>query len=41
MLLGAASDGSLLEVGVLGIEGSDPVIVHAMPLRAKYYPYLG
>lgn len=40
MLIGPARDGSLLEVGVLDINGDDPVIVHAMPLREKFYPYL-
>jgi hypothetical protein len=38
--LGPARDGSPLEVGVLGFDGEDPVVVHAMPLRRKYFPYL-
>lgn len=40
MLIGPASDGSLLEVGVLDMEGEDPVVVHAMPLRSKFYRLL-
>lgn len=31
MLLGPARDGSLLEVGVLDLDGDDPVAIHAMP----------
>lgn len=31
MLIGPASDGALLEIGVLDLEGDDPVIIHAMP----------
>ena len=41
MLVGAAPDGSILEVGVLGLEGDDPVVVHAMPLRPKFRRFLG
>ena len=41
MLIGPAGDGALMEVGVLDIDGDDPVIVHAMPLRAKFYRFLG
>ena len=41
MLLGPASDGALLEVGVLDLDGNDPVIIHAMPLRPKFYRFLG
>jgi hypothetical protein len=33
MLIGPASDGALLEVGILDIEGDDPVVFHAQPLR--------
>ncbi len=40
MLIGPASDGALLEVGVLDLEGDDPVIIHAMPLRPKFYRIL-
>jgi hypothetical protein len=29
MYSGAAREGQLLEVGVLGVEGDDPVIIHA------------
>jgi hypothetical protein len=41
MLIGPASDGALLEIGVLDIEGDDPVVIHAMPLRRKFYRFLG
>lgn len=41
MLIGPASDGALLEIGVLGIDGNDPVVIHAMPLRPKFYRFLG
>jgi len=40
MLIGAASDGALLEVGVLDIDGDDPVVIHAQPLRPKFYEFL-
>lgn len=40
MLIGAATNGALLEVGVLDIEGDDPVAIHAMPLRPKFYRFL-
>ena len=39
MLVGPARDGGLLEVGVLGIDGDDPVIVHAMRARPRYLPH--
>lgn len=41
MLIGAAVDGSLLEIGVLDFEGEDPVVIHAMALRPKFYRFLG
>jgi hypothetical protein len=41
MLLGPAVDGSLLEIGILDFEGDDPVVIHAMPLREKFYGFLG
>ena len=40
MLIGPASDGALLEIGVLDLEGEDPVVIHAMPLRQKFYRFL-
>jgi hypothetical protein len=40
MLIGPASDGALLEVGVLDIDGDDPVVIHAQPLRPKLYELL-
>ena len=41
MLIGPASDGALMEIGVLDIDGDDPVVIHAMPLRPKFYRFLG
>jgi hypothetical protein len=41
MLIGPSRSGSMLEVGVLDIDGDDPVVIHAMPLRSKFYPFLG
>jgi hypothetical protein len=40
MLIGAASNGAPLEIGVLDIDGDDPVAIHAMPLRQKFYRFL-
>ncbi|MHB1504791.1 MAG: hypothetical protein ACYCTL_12390 [Acidimicrobiales bacterium] len=40
MVIGPAGDGELLEVGVLGLDGEDPVVVHAMALRAKFQRFL-
>jgi hypothetical protein len=39
MRVGPARDGNLLEVGVLGTDSDDPVIVHAMPCRPQYLPH--
>jgi hypothetical protein len=41
MLIGPATDGALLEIGVLDLDGWDPVVIHAMPLRPKFYRLLG
>jgi hypothetical protein len=41
MLVGPASDGALLEIGVLGLDGDDPVVIHAMALRPRFYRFLG
>lgn len=41
MLIGPAPDGVLLEIGILDIDGDDPVVIHAMPLRRKFYKFLG
>lgn len=38
MLIGAARDGSLLEVGILDADSDDPVVIHAMPVRPKFLP---
>lgn len=39
MLVGPARNGGLLEVGVLGIDGDDPVIIHAMRARPRFLPH--
>jgi hypothetical protein len=41
MLIGPARDGALLEIGVLDIDGEDPVLIHAMALRPTFYRFLG
>jgi hypothetical protein len=41
MLIGPDTDGALLEIGVLDLDGEDPVVIHAMPLRPKVYRLLG
>ena len=41
MFVGPASDGALLEIGILDIDGEDPVVIHAMALRPKFYRFLG
>jgi len=41
MLIGTAWDGAPLEIGILGAENGDPVIIHAMPMRPKYQGFLG
>jgi len=40
MLIGPARDGALLEIGVLGLDGDDPVAIHAQPLRPKFRRFL-
>ncbi|HEY2719338.1 MAG TPA: hypothetical protein VGI52_06890 [Solirubrobacteraceae bacterium] len=39
MRVGPAHNGEPLEVGVLGIDTDDPVIVHAMRTRPQYLPH--
>lgn len=41
MLIGPAPDGALLEIGLLDLDGEDPVVIHAMPLRAEFQRILG
>jgi hypothetical protein len=41
MLIGPATDGALLEIGVLDIDGDDAVVIHAQPLRPKFHKFLG
>jgi hypothetical protein len=40
MLIGPARDGTPLEIGVLGLGTDDPVVIHAMRLRPKFYPFI-
>ncbi len=40
LLIGPATNGAHLEVGVLDIDGTDPVVIHAMPLRSKFHRFL-
>lgn len=39
MCVGPAYNGELVEVGLLGLDSEDPVIVHAMPCRTQYLPH--
>ncbi len=41
MFIGPARNGSPLEVGVLDPDGDDPVAIHAMPLRDRFFKFLG
>jgi hypothetical protein len=36
MVVGPATAGNLLEIGILGRDGDDPVVIHAMNLRPKF-----
>jgi len=38
MLVGPATDGSLLEIGILDADTDDPVVIHSMPLRPNHLP---
>jgi hypothetical protein len=40
MFFGPARDGQLLEIGVLGLDTADQVVIHADVMRAKFRPYL-
>lgn len=41
LVIGADRTGRLLEVVVLDDDADDePIVIHAMPLRPKFYPYL-
>ena len=35
MLIGPVTDGALLEIGILDLEGEDAVVTHAMPARPR------
>ena len=36
IVVGPATTANLLEIGILGRDGDDPVVIHAMNLRAKF-----
>ncbi|RCW40408.1 hypothetical protein DFQ14_11157 [Halopolyspora algeriensis] len=40
MLIEPSRAGALLEIGVLDLDGDDPVAIHAMPLRGKFHRFL-
>ena len=40
ILIGPAADGRALEIGILDLEGEDPVVIHAMELSPKFYVFL-
>lgn len=40
MVIGPAWDGTPLEIGILDYGDDDPAIIHAMPLRPKFYRFL-
>lgn len=40
MLIGPATDGALLEIGILDIDGDDAVVIHAQSLRRKFHKFL-
>lgn len=40
LYIGADQSGTLLEVGLVGVETEEPRIIHAMNLRPKFYDYL-
>ena len=40
LVIGATRSGRLLELVVADPEGDDPRLIHAMPLRSKFYDYL-
>jgi len=37
---GPAQDGTPLEIGILDLNGEDPVVIHAMRLRPKFCPLI-
>jgi hypothetical protein len=40
LIIGADRAGRLLELIVLEPEDDEPLVIHAMPLRPKFYPHL-
>jgi hypothetical protein len=41
LTLGSPGLRNVKGLGVLGLDSDDPVIIHASPLRAKFYRFLG
>jgi hypothetical protein len=37
MVVGPATSGTLLEIGIVDRDGNDPVVIHAMNLRPKFH----
>jgi hypothetical protein len=37
---GEDRNGTPLEIGVLGLGGDDPAVIHAMRLRPKFYSFI-
>lgn len=40
LYIGADTGGRLLEVVVIDVDSDEPAIIHAMPLRPKFYRFL-
>lgn len=40
LYIGADTGGRLLEIVVVDVDSDEPAIIHAMPLRPKFYRYL-
>ncbi len=40
LVIGAGNAAELLEIVVADVEGDDPRVIHAMPLRPKFHRYL-
>jgi hypothetical protein len=40
-LQGQNAAGGTVELGVLDLDGDDPVVVHAVALRPKFHRFLG
>ncbi len=40
LFIGPDTAGRMLEIGILGLDSDDPVIIHAMPLRPTFHRFL-